>query len=99
MSDMGDCSQLHTELASSTHSEEHTTVGTASAALVAIAGHDPAVLEIWNLQVTLILLHTFAVECCIDNHWQNDMSLDVVYMIHGLHEHTKYNIKLGMSAC
>ncbi|KAA6423125.1 MAG: guanine nucleotide-binding subunit beta 1 protein [Trebouxia sp. A1-2] len=50
MSDMGDCSQLHTELASSTHSEEHTTVGTASAALVAIAGHDPAVLEIWNLQ-------------------------------------------------
>jgi hypothetical protein len=60
-SDMAKASQLRTELASSTSSEEHTTVETASAALVAIAGHDPAVLEIWNLQVTLLIAEHF---CC-----------------------------------
>lgn len=49
-SDMAKASQLHDETASSIHSQEHTAVQTASAALVAIAGHDPAVLEIWNLQ-------------------------------------------------
>ncbi len=61
MSDMANCTQLRTEPASSTCSEEHTTVETASAALVAIAGHDPAVLEIWNLQVTLFIAEHF---CC-----------------------------------
>ncbi|DBA91574.1 TPA: Guanine nucleotide binding protein (G protein), beta polypeptide 1-like, variant 7 [Trebouxia sp. C0004] len=50
MSDMANCNQLRTELASSICSEEDTTVETANAALVAIAGHDPAVLELWNLQ-------------------------------------------------
>jgi len=94
MSDMANSSQLHTEIASSIRSKEDTTVETASAALVAIAGHDPAVLEIWNLQVTLLLLHTFAVECRIDNAWQNDRSLGVIYMIHGLCKDTKHNMKL-----
>ncbi len=110
MSDMAKASELHTETASSIRSEEDTAVETASAAaLVAIAGHDPAVLEIWNLQVTLLLPYTFAVECCIDNAWQNDRALGVVYMIHELHIEefwfftmyhlTKHNIKLRMSAC
>ena len=57
MSDMASCSQLRSKLASSMYSKEDTAVETASAALVAIAGHDPAVLEIWNLQVTLLSLH------------------------------------------
>ena len=61
MSDMASCSQLHSKLASSMYAEEDTVVETASAALVAIAGHDPAVLEIWNLQVTLLMAEQF---CC-----------------------------------
>ncbi len=85
MSDIAKVSQLRTELASGMPLEEDTAVETASAALVAIAGHDPAVLEIWNLQVTLLLLHAFAVECCINSSWQTNRSLGFVYMIRGLH--------------
>lgn len=58
--------QLHAETASTTLPEEHAALQTAGPALVAVAGHDPAVLEIWNLQVPLLSFCKLLFVCCND---------------------------------